>query len=177
MKIEWSCLKMQVNENTKEEKIWRSPNFLWIAPCKSPLSHNINDSWFFVGTLLLFHKSVSMSDVYKSEQNSCYNSTSDNVGSPGQIFIVISVSASFIVMLSLLLLTLCSAIQVAKKLSSTSLNVDTYVEPDVIVVEESKDLTSQNSNQQLTLNSRDLLDEFYEKLPSSENSDNNHIQM
>jgi ABC-type oligopeptide transport system substrate-binding subunit len=117
-----------------------------------------------------------MSDVYKSEHNSCYNSTSDNV-SPEQIFIIISVSASFIVMLSLLLLTLCSAIQVAKKLSSTSLNVDTYVEPDVIVVEESKDLTSQNSNQQLTLNSRDLLEEFYEKLPSSENSDNNHIQM
>lgn len=118
-----------------------------------------------------------MSDVYKSEQNSCYNSTSDNVISPGQIFIIISVSASFIVMLSLLLLTLCSAIQVAKKLSSTSINVDTYVEPDVIVVEESKDLTSQNSNQQLTLNSRDLLDEFYERHPSSENSDNNHIQM
>ena len=109
-----------------------------------------------------------MSDVYKTQYHLCNNSSfSHNDGqlSMGQIFIIISVSASLASMIFVLIVTFCSAIKVARQLSSRSDNADANTEPDVIIVEECKDLQSQPSVQ-LTLNSRELL-EYYDKLPSS----------
>ena len=113
-----------------------------------------------------------MSDVYKIKDYSCYNSTTDNAGAPlstSQVFIIVTVSTSLVSMIALLLLTFCSAMKIAKQLSSTMNDIDGNVNPDVIVVEEPKDLQSQTSAQQLTLNRKDTLEDFYEKVPSTEN--------
>ena len=88
---------------------------------------------------------------------------------PAQWTIIVIILGTLSTSLTLLFFTCCLACKVSRHLSKSIHHVNFSGHPDVIVVEEFRDLQRANSttSNQLTLNANDL-SQFYDKLPSNE---------